>query len=283
MSWLSWRVQRTTLLSTMALVAVFAVVAVLVKVDGPTGMAAARSLRTLGPPVFATLVAVFWGAPLVAREYEQRTYLLLWSRERPAGRWLLARVGQLLAPLVVLTIGVNAVAHLLQQRVLGPAADVVDYELWLPLQVVTVVAGFGIGLLVGVLVRGSVPAMGITLFGYVVLRLGISVVARPHLLPPVRLIDTRTPDNAIFVASGYLDRAGVELSIVDVQAICRGGHSQVSYAQCLLQNGVAHEFVDVQPPDRIPDLRLVELGVYTALAVAVLAAAWLVLRRRTTL
>jgi hypothetical protein len=281
--WLTWRVERTTVITAAALVAVFAVVALLLKVDDPTGMTTARMLLVLGLPAFATVIAVFWGAPMVAREYEQHTYLLVWSRERPATRWLAARVGQLLAPLVVLTIGVNAIAQLLQDRMLGRLGAVVpppEYDLWLPLQLGTVVAGFGLGVLVGVLVRNSVVAMGITLVGYVALRLALGVFARPHLLPAVRLIDTTRPDNSLFVGGGYLDAAGGELSALDLQRKCIAASSQADFSSCLTRNGAVHEFVDIQPADRIPDLRLVELAGYAALAVVVLAAAWLVLRRR---
>lgn len=285
MTWLTWRVERATMISAAVVVAVFAVAAFALNVHDPAGMKTATELFVLGPPAFATVVAVFWGAPMVAREYEQRTYLLVWSWERPATRWLTARVGQLLAPLVVLTIAVNVIGNLLQDRMLsalppGHAAASPAYDLWLPLQLFTVIAGFGIGVLVGVLVRNSVLAMGITLVGYVALRFALGVFARPHLLPADRVVDSPQPAASMFVAGGYLDRAGHQLSTLDVQEKCLGGNSQAAYTKCLADNGAAHEFVDYQPAGRIPELRLVELGVYAVLAVLVLAAAWLVLRRR---
>lgn len=284
MSWLTWRVERTTMISAAALVAVFAVAVLTLNVDDPGGMNAARWVLLIGPPAFATVIAVFWGAPMVAREYEQHTYMLLWSRDRPATRWLLARVGQLLAPLVVLTLGVNLAAHVLKGNIFGTltsnVAPPVDYDLWPPLQVGTVLAGFALGVVAGVLVRNSVVAMGITLVGYVVLRLGIGLFARPHLLPPDRVLDAPRPLDAISAGGGYLDQAGHDVSIVDAQDKCFSVTSQDVFRQCLARNGIAHEYADFQPASRIPDLRLVELGIYLAIAAVALAAAWLVLRRR---
>jgi hypothetical protein len=244
-SWLTWRIERTTMISAAALVAVFAVVVLMLDVDDPSGMNAARWSLVIGPPAFATVIAVFWGAPMVAREYEHHTYLLVWSRERPATRWLLGRVGQLLAPLAVLTIGLNVVAHVLQSHIFGvftsSVTPPVDYDLWLPLQLATVLAGFAIGVVVGVLVRNSVLAMGITLIGYVVLRLGIGLFARPHLLPPERVLDAPRPLDAISAGGGYLDQAGHEVSITDAENKCFSTTSQEVFRQCLGRNGIAHE------------------------------------------
>ncbi|MFI9385202.1 hypothetical protein [Kutzneria sp. NPDC052558] len=281
MTWLTWRIERSALLGVAALVAVFALVALLLNMRDPGSMGAARTLLEWGPPAFATAVAVFWGAPTVAREYEQRTYLLVWSRERTATRWLAARVAHLLAPLVVLTVAVNLTANLVQTKMLStmqptPAVGPYDYDLWLPLQLVTVIAGFGIGVLVGVLVRNSVLAMGITLAGYVVLRFVLAVFVRPHLVPPVRLLDdTPSPPGSIGAGSGFLDQAGNVLPMQELPSNC------LASKQLCPALGVAHRFLDIEPADQIPVVRLLELGIYVALAAVVFAAAWLLLRGRT--
>ncbi|QUQ70911.1 hypothetical protein [Kutzneria sp. CA-103260] len=281
MTWLTWRIERASLLSAAALVVVFALVALLLNAHDSSDMNAARTLLELGPPAFATVVAVFLGAPMVAREYEQRTYLLVWSRERPATRWLAVRVGQLLVPLVVLTIGVNLVANLLQAKLVSalypvPAVGPFDYDLWLPLQLMTVIFGFGLGVLVGVLVRNSLLATGITLVGYVVLRFVLAVLVRPHLVPPVRLLDdSPSPTGSIAAGSGYLDQAGNVLPMQELPSDCVNSRGQCPAL------GVAHRYLDIEPVNRIPDVRLLELGIYVALAAAVFAAAWLLLRGRT--
>jgi hypothetical protein len=214
-TWLTWRIERSALLSAAALAVVFALAALMFNAHDSSDMGTARTLLELGPPAFATMVAVFWGAPTIAREYEQRTYKLVWSRERPATRWLALRVGHLLAPLAVLTVGVNLIANLLQV----------------------------------------------------------------NLLPSVRLIDTGTlPPGSMTAGVGYLDQAGHELPVQDVQSNCLSASTQ--YKECMAR-GIAHGYLDIHPADQVPQLRLVELGIYVALAVVTFAAAWLVLRRRT--
>jgi ABC-type transport system involved in multi-copper enzyme maturation permease subunit len=282
-TWLTWRVERSALLSAAALVVVFALVALFLNAHNTSDISTARTLLELGPPAFATMVAVFWGAPTIAREYEQRTYKVVWSRERPATRWLAVRVGHLLAPLVVLTVGVNLAANLLQVKLLStlpttPAVGPFDYDLWLPLQLLTVIAGFGLGVLIGGLVRNSLLAMGITLVCYVVLRFVLAVIVRPHLLPSVRLIDTEAPPGAMTAGVGYLDQAGNVLPVQDLQSNCLTASTQ--YKECMAR-GIAHGYLNIHPADQIPQLRLVELGIYVVLAVVTFAAAWLVLRRRT--
>jgi hypothetical protein len=281
MTWLTWRIERGKVLAGAALVLVAAVVLLTLNMDGPVVVMGARIALTLGPPAFAVVVAVFWGAPLVAREYEQRTYLVLWSGDRPATRWLALRVAHLLLPLVVLAFGVNVVANLTLDRMLGNAIRGPAYDLWLPLGLATVLAGFALGVLIGVLARNVALSMGITLIAYAALRFVIGVVARPYLLPPVRLLDQVRPIEAMFVAGGYLDRDGNEVATSAAQLTCVGQHPAIAAQDsCLVAHGIAHSFVDIQPVDRIPNLRLVEFGGYTGLAVALLAVAWLVLRRR---
>jgi hypothetical protein len=283
-TWLTWRIERGKVFAGAALVLIAAAVLLTLNVNGPVAVAGARVAVTIGPPAFAVVVAVFWGAPLVAREYEQRTYLVLWSRDRPATRWLALRVAHLLLPAVVLTFVVNVAARLTLDRIRGTAIQMTpDYDLWLPLQLATVVAGFALGVLVGVLVRNVVLSMGITLVAYAALRLFVGVVARPRLLPPLRLLDKVRPLDAMFVTGGYLDRDGDELAASAVQSLCIGQHPAIAAQdQCLVAHGIAHSFVDIQPASRLVDLRLVEFGGYSVLAVALLAAAWLVLRRRET-
>lgn len=282
MTWLSWRIERGKVLVGAALLVVAAVVLLTLNVGGgPVEMASARIAVTIGPPAFAVIVAVFWGAPLVAREYEQRTYLILWSREHRASRWLALRVAHLLVPIVVLTLAVNMVTQMTLDRMRGSAQPGADYDLWPPLPLAAVLAGFALGVLVGVLVRKVVLSMGITLVAYAALRFFVGVVARPRLLPPLRLIDTVAPLGSIHVSGGYLDRDGAVLSVSSVQAQCIGQHPVVAAQDpCLAAHGVAHSFVDIQPASRLADLRLVEFGGYAVLAVALVAAAWLVLRRR---
>ena len=66
-------------------------------------------------PGFAAVVAVFWGAPLLATEYERHTNLFAWSQDTSPGRWLLAKITVLGILIVVLT----SLLTLAQMAVIG--------------------------------------------------------------------------------------------------------------------------------------------------------------------
>ena len=50
MTWLTWRVERATMITAAVVVAVFAAVVAAIDVNGPTGMKTATMLSVLGPP-----------------------------------------------------------------------------------------------------------------------------------------------------------------------------------------------------------------------------------------
>ena len=114
MIWVAWRQFRTQALVTFGLLAAFAVLVLVTglhlrDVYGSLGGAhcAARSDCTalsrprqtvladvLGPALLAipALLGMFWGAPLVAREFESGTYRLAWTQSVTRRRWLSVRV-----------------------------------------------------------------------------------------------------------------------------------------------------------------------------------------------
>lgn len=107
MIWLAWRQFRTQALATLGL---FAALAVLVLVTGlhlrhvydSLGGVHCTALSghdtaladVLGPALLAipALLGMFWGAPLVAREFESGTYRLAWTQSVTRRRWLSVRV-----------------------------------------------------------------------------------------------------------------------------------------------------------------------------------------------
>ncbi|TWP48318.1 hypothetical protein FKR81_28950 [Lentzea tibetensis] len=95
---------------------------------------------------FGAVVAVFWGAPLVAREFEERTYLVAWGQDVSPARWLAVKCGLLGSAAVVL-------AALLDVRQIG-------FTLF----------GFALGVVAGFVTRRTVPAIAFTLVGYVLVR-----------------------------------------------------------------------------------------------------------------
>ncbi|MET7401748.1 ABC transporter permease subunit [Dactylosporangium sp. NPDC005572] len=211
MIWLAWRQLRTQVLVAVVGLAVFAAYLVylgfrirhdyLADVVNcvPSDCASSRRLfadryvaqvSLLGLLLLALpgIVGAFWGAPLVARELETKTDLLVWNQSVTRGRWLAVKL---------LVVGAAAVA------VSGAFSllltwSVSRYDQWagdrfaamsfaarnvVPLGYAAF--AFVLGVLVGLLVRRTVPAMAIVLAVFAALQVVVPTAVRSHLLPPV--------------------------------------------------------------------------------------------------
>jgi len=135
--------------------------------------------------VAPALLGIFWGAPLVAREYETGTFRLAWTQSVSRSRWLLTRlaVGGLVTVAVasVLTLTVTwwyrAIDHVEANQY-----GVFDRRSIVP--VGFALFAFALGALAGAVVRRTVPAMAVTLAVFIFVRVGVALWVRPHLLSP---------------------------------------------------------------------------------------------------
>lgn len=151
MIWLTWRQHRVQIGWTAAVVL-------------PTLVPATPRLYSdLVLLVFASAVAVFWGAPLVAREYEERTHLVTWGQDVSPLHWLAGKCLVLCGAQTVLAL-------------------VLDWE-----QVGVTLCGFALGVLTGALLRRTVPAMALTLVLFVLVRIGFGDVSRAVWIPSTLL------------------------------------------------------------------------------------------------
>lgn len=259
-------------------------------------------------PAFAGLIAVFWGAPLLATEYEQRTHLLVWSQDVSAMRWLIAKLALLggtvvvLAGLLDLVVGIQAadvyISGFSYFNPLGAFGEI-GYETWLPLALAYAVFGFFLGVAVGAVCRRIVAAMGFTLVGFVAVRALINIELRPwllaHLMPPVRGIwpladwDKPGPNAAAMPGPNdylvnmqlWLGKSGQALDFPT--ACAQTGGSDQAFVQCMIHNGVVSEGTDYQTYARLHVFQSVELAVYLGLiVVSVWLAVWSVRRLRSS-
>ena len=300
MTWLTWRQHRAALLAAAVFVVPLVVVmanfwssvqelnAACSEHDCWIGVAGAlgdqlghiRGVLTYGPPVLAGLVAVFWGAPMLAREYEQRTYLVAWGQDVPAGRWLAGRAALLTGAAMLLAVPLAAVSWLLvgAMRVNGVWNTVGPYQtldLWPPIQVLHTLFGLALGVAVGVLLRRTLLAMGTTLAVFVVVRLVIATTVL-HWLPTQRLVTelggtAPLPPGAAEVGTGYLDGAGQPVTL---PVVCGD-------LQCLTDHGVRHGYVDYQPFERLATFKWAEVIAYGLLTAGLVGLTWARVRRTT--
>lgn len=258
------------------------------------------------------LIGVFWGAPLVSREIEARTFPLAWNQSVTRTRWMAVKLGLvgLLAmatagllslmltwwssPIdTALTMGTTSRINLTR---LGPALfDARDLT-----PVGYAAFAFALGVTAGVLIRRMVPAMVATLAGFSAVQFAWAIWIRQHLIAPVHMIVPLDPasvfqiksinNNMIISAMPNLTRQGGW--VLSSQVLGKSGHAaQImtnpvclgsNFAACQAWIGRLHlrQIVVYEPASRFWDFQWAETAIFVALALALAGFCTWWIRRR---
>src|SRR2546421_9123720 len=126
--------------------------------------AASLALMTL-----PALLGVFIAAPLLSREFEQRTHFLAWSQSITKLRWVLVKLGLFAAVVLIsataLTVLVSWWHSPLDRAFYGGTWAAFDIQGLTPIGYA--VFALSLGALAGLLFRRTIPAMALTLFVFV--------------------------------------------------------------------------------------------------------------------
>lgn len=159
------------------------------------------------------VVGVFWGAPLISREFETGTQDLVWQQSVPRRRWLAVKVG-LVGLAAIAAAGLAVVAVSWWSRPLDATAVTGLTRLSPGLFAARGYAvlghaafAFTLGVTAGLLIRRTVPAMAVTFAIFVAVQIVMPTVVRPHLATPVRLGIVMTANNVTGVDDSGPDGA----------------------------------------------------------------------------
>jgi hypothetical protein len=138
--------------------------------------------------IVPVVIGMFWGAPLVARELETGTFRLAWTQSVSRLRWLLVKLG--LVGLASALVG--GLLSLMVSWWFSPI-DKVSANRFSPAAFGMhgfVPAGyalfaFALGATTGLLFRRTLPAMAVTLAGFIAVRVAVAEWIRPHFMSPV--------------------------------------------------------------------------------------------------
>jgi hypothetical protein len=333
MIWLTWRQHRQQVLAGAIglglLAAVFLVTHIgIADMFKSTGLASCLATpgRDCGPvaeafdrhysglqflvPLFLTvplLVGLFWGAPLVARELEQGTERLVWTQSVTRRQWFFTKIA-LIGCVVV--AGTAAFAELVTWwsgmfvRTHDSRFTPGIFDIRGIVPIAYAVFALALGVLVGTLVRRTLPAMALTLSGFVAVRVLVALFARPHYLA-ARTASTPvlSKGGGIVVGSDRLAGAwilkqitvdrlgrflsnGGGLSFAPLNSRCPGLMppppalpSPANLATCVNQLGV-RTVTTYQPASRFWTFQGIEFATFAILALVLFGgAAWLVRRR----
>ena len=150
--------------------------------------------------IVPVLIGMFWGAPLIARELETGTFRLAWTQSVSRMRWLLVKLG-------LVGLASAAVGGLLSLMVTWwySPIDKVTANRFSPASFGLhgfVPAGyalfaFALGATTGLLFRRTLPAMAVTLVGFIVARFVVAGWIRPHFMTPVTKSFGIDPNGAV--------------------------------------------------------------------------------------
>jgi ABC-2 family transporter protein len=271
--------------------------------------------------IVPAIIGVFWGAPLIAREFEAGTQRLAWTQSVTQTRWLVVKLAvTCLAAMAVaeaFTLMLAWWAHPISKAIVigGPSpSSPVFGQVRLgsfifatsgitPLGYAAF--GFALGTAAGTFLRRAVPAMAITLAIFAAVQIVFPLSVRPHLIPPDRtvvsgpsffqaaamsvgtLTATAVPGqpDAWIVSSGAINAAGRPVSKVPVA--CLGGSPVKAKAAtpdlgaCMASRGI-REAITYQPASRYWPFQWLETGIFLALALALAGCCFWRLGRRQT-
>jgi hypothetical protein len=159
-----------------------------------------------GLPAAFAIIGAMIGAPLVAREVEQRTHLAAWTQSVPRSRWYITKIAALAAALAVAGLTAGTANAWLQHQL--AAGDTTSSRWSWFVSVNLALAGeaalaFALGVAFGAVLRRTLPAIGAAVAGFAVLLLGARWIVQA-LTPAIHTTGPRfaAPSGSWVLGSG---------------------------------------------------------------------------------
>jgi hypothetical protein len=325
MTWLVWRQHRVQYCVGAALPAVFAVLIMITGAQVAHQYAAAQAacaagqgcrhlgglflgshvvgflvISTLGAPA---LVGLFWGAPLVAAEAEAGTAQFAWMQSVTRRHWLTVKIGWMLLAAAVWGGVISALVTWWSGPDNAEQLDAFNpgrFDIMGLMPVAYSLFAVALGIAAGAVTRRVLPAMAVTLAGFIAVRAVVALWLRPHYMSAVTVFykatSSFTPTGSYWqLASGIIGPDGQPVNsnfsneaVIDgipasyLPASCnppaRGPFTPPP--SCTQALGHFREFLTYQPADRYWAFQGIEAGIFLVLAAGLVAVTAAVLLRR---
>jgi len=241
------------------------------------------------------LVGLFWGTPLVAREYERGTQRLAWTQSVSRRGWLGVKLVGLGAAVTVAGLVFGAIMSVWAGGFaeLRESVGLTNLDLFVVTGVVPAawwLFAFALGAAAGAVTRKMLPAIAVTLGVFLLVYMGTFVTdVRAHYATPVRVAEAapvvrgepwwsintppgaaaQLPAGSLMVASGWVDERGAVLPSGQTWAC----GSTPDYLTCMRDKGYSW-FAEYQPADRYWRFQWTEAGLLLVAALALGGVAW---------
>ncbi|HEX3707176.1 MAG TPA: ABC transporter permease subunit [Mycobacteriales bacterium] len=279
MTWMTWRQMRAGSLAALAVVAAAAITLTITGVhlsslysgylscSGFTCNAklddigrSYRHIKLIGTALIAVpvVLGVFWGAPLVAREIESGTYRLAWVQGVSRTRWMASKLA-VTGAATALVAGALTFAFtwwaIPFDRI---EANRIDPSIFADRGIVPVAYALfavALGVAAGTIIRRTLPAMAVTLVGFIAVRMVIQFYVRAHLIAPVHRVFALTQRFGLGIErspSGIQLQAGTPefhgAWVTSSHLVDSAGHAPTS----AFINQACRAVLDVAPPSGPP-------------------------------
>ena len=230
-------------------------------------------------------VGLFWGAPLISRELEHGTHRLVWTQGVSRRHWALVKFTLIGSTTLAVATGYG----LGMSWWLGPVSQTGSSRfnpLGFDLQGVAPLGytlfAVALGIFVGTIWQKVLPAMAVTLAGFVGVRIALTLLARPRYLPPETLTipvqgdaAQNNPYSGDWVQSQEIRDASGNVVLDNAQAACPAGTTSCGPGP----SGGDDNWLLYQPADRFWLFQGIETSIYLALAAVLVLLAVRRIRR----
>ncbi len=244
--------------------------------------------RSFGGSLLLGLIGIGLAGPVV-REIDSGAATFSWTQGVTRARWLRPK----LALAVITAVLVGTCVTLLDSWARGTlntelgrySHDAFDLQGIVP--VAYCLFALGLGLVCGVLIRRTGPAMVVALLAWGATRIFVDTWLRQRLLTPTTAIFAGTETDPgpngpgdWFVAGGYSNRAGVVSHASEATVgRCTEFFSQSHVTRCLEKLGATYNHQLYFPASRFWDFQAIESALYVGVALLLIAlASWRVLK-----
>lgn len=229
------------------------------------------------------LFGLFWGSPLLSKEFEDGTHNLAWTQAVSRRHWLRANIGWSLLAAALWGAALAALVSYWRFPENALTSRLSDFDIQGIVPVAYALFAVALGIAVGSVVRRVLPSLATTLAVFVALRVAVGVYLRPHYMTPITKLFPLgaggPPQSAWILSSSFVNGHGQVLgdgiNLNQFPAACRtevlGGKG--IRGQCLADHGF-HQLFTYQPDSRFWAFQGIEAGIFLVLALALVGFAW---------
>ena len=255
------------------------------------------------------LIGMFWGAPLISREFERGTFRLAWTQGVTRTRWLAVKLGLGAVASAVIAGLLSFMVSWWSSQLDQVNADPFDSLRFGVRDIVPVgyaAFAFALGLTAGLICLRMLPAMLIALVGFIAVREAVTAWVRPHLFTALHQslpITTATPVSIDQTSPGIIkafeSTRGISFPdawVYSAQIVDRAGHTPTTSflsRACPLGNygplnprdctarlaATFRQLVTYQPGSRYWPMQWYELAIFLGLSIVLVGFCFSWIRR----